>query len=327
MKPRIGTISFQPIDCLSIVFYSFLLIIAFVFWPQLARPGFLLFRVSAFLLALILLCRVCTLLNERKENPEHPLGPPPGHARCWHALHDIYPVLLMVNAYDSLGELVPQITKEGFDKTFEAVDTWIIGQRLEPLLDRAVIPWLSDLLQIGYCTYFFWLFCLLILFYRRRDDNHLAYDDFIFHMLVGFYLCFLGYIVFPTMGPRKLIADTPVTSGIWSTLNNLEKNKFDAFPSGHAAEMLLMTFLAHRHARKLLALVVVSTVLVITATVYCRYHYIADVLAGAVVMLGVVAGAPRLRRLLSRESIAEASGQVDSEKAGSSARPVEQAGD
>ncbi len=63
-------------------------------------------------------------------------------------------------------------------------------------------------------------------------------------------------------------------------LNRLEGIKRDAFPSGHTGITVLVLYLSYKYKRWFfwLALPVVSAL--IFATVYCRYHYVVDVIAG-----------------------------------------------
>ena len=86
-------------------------------------------------------------------------------------------------------------------------------------------------------------------------------------------------------------------------LNNLEKNKTDAFPSGHTAVSLLSLYYAGKAREKILAACLIPVVTgLIISTVYLRYHYVIDVIAGIAVTCVTIALAPGLRRLLSRAS-------------------------
>ena len=54
-----------------------------------------------------------------------------------------------------------------------------------------------------------------------------------------------------------------------------------AFPSSHVAIALCTVFFSFRYLRRIRYLHLVAAVLLCLATVYCRYHYAVDVLAGA----------------------------------------------
>jgi membrane-associated phospholipid phosphatase len=54
-----------------------------------------------------------------------------------------------------------------------------------------------------------------------------------------------------------------------------------AFPSSHVAAAICILFFAWRYLRRARYLILIATVALIIATVYCRYHYAVDMFAGA----------------------------------------------
>jgi membrane-associated phospholipid phosphatase len=82
-----------------------------------------------------------------------------------------------------------------------------------------------------------------------------------------------------------------------ATLNVLESNKRDCFPSGHTMVVLAVLIEAARRSRKTFLWFLPFAVGLLMATVYCRYHYVADVLAGlALVFVAVPLGNALYRR-------------------------------
>ncbi len=67
---------------------------------------------------------------------------------------------------------------------------------------------------------------------------------------------------------------------IRDTLNALERFKQDAFPSGHTAVVLLVLYYAWHYVRGLFWVFLPVVIALIFSTVYLRYHYVIDVLAG-----------------------------------------------
>jgi membrane-associated phospholipid phosphatase len=125
----------------------------------------------------------------------------------------------------------------------------------------------------------------------------MSFDRAVFGVVLGFYLSFLGYFLFPAIGPRFTLThlQTVDLHGIFSadtirdTLNFLERFKQDAFPSGHTAVVLLVLFYAWQFVRGLFWVFLPVVVALIFSTVYLRYHYMVDVLAGiALAVLCVV---------------------------------------
>jgi membrane-associated phospholipid phosphatase len=87
---------------------------------------------------------------------------------------------------------------------------------------------------------------------------------------------------------------------IQDALNALEKNKTDAFPSGHTAISLMCLYYAWKEREKKLVAVLIPVVTgLLFSTVYLRYHYVIDVIAGLALTGLTIVLAPGLRRLLS----------------------------
>ena len=73
-------------------------------------------------------------------------------------------------------------------------------------------------------------------------------------------------------------------------MDALEGIQWDAFPSGHTAIAIIVLAMAARYQRRLFYPLLVITVSLMISTVYLRYHYVIDVIAGvllAVWCLGV----------------------------------------
>ncbi|HWC64673.1 MAG TPA: phosphatase PAP2 family protein, partial [Thermoanaerobaculia bacterium] len=63
-------------------------------------------------------------------------------------------------------------------------------------------------------------------------------------------------------------------------LNELEHTKDDAFPSGHTMITVFCLLVAWRDTRKLFRAWLPIATLLVVSTIYCRFHYVVDVLAG-----------------------------------------------
>jgi len=75
----------------------------------------------------------------------------------------------------------------------------------------------------------------------------------------------------------------------------------DVFPSGHTQLTLVLMFFVYRYRLKTRHLVLVVGTLLIISTVYLRYHYVIDVIAGVFFMLITIWSGPRLYRWWNRK--------------------------
>jgi membrane-associated phospholipid phosphatase len=210
--------------------------------------------------------------------------------------HDlVFPVVAVLVIFDSLGLVVHSVNPRDIDHILIRLDYLLFGVYPTVYLERFVNPYLTDVLQAAYSSYYFLPVTLGVYVRLKRDDT--AFSETIFAILLCFYLSYVGYILFPALGPRYVISHLHesevggflLAETIQRVLNMLEGIKRDAFPSGHTAIALTVLFIASRHARALFRLFTPFVVLLVVATVYCRYHYVVDVIAGvalAVVTIG-----------------------------------------
>jgi membrane-associated phospholipid phosphatase len=173
-----------------------------------------------------------------------------------------------------------------------------------------IVPAFVEYLQICYSLFYFLPLALAVELYRNRSENDSLQTVF-FVVLYGFLISYVSYFFFPSVGPRFTLHDFTLTSkelpGIFATnwlrdFLNLGENikpgmplaeslrvvTRDAFPSGHSEVTILTVILAFKfRARLRWPLAIVGGSLVFS-TVYLRYHYVIDVLAGALLAMFVL---------------------------------------
>lgn len=227
-------------------------------------------------------------------------------ARRGFYLSVICTVLTVSIVFNSLGELIASIRATTFDDFLLAVDHAMFGVHPTVWMERWISPALSALLQFAYISYYFIPLSLgIVLIVKGRFG---AFEEVLFGILLCFYLSYVGYLLVPAIGPRFTLSHLqsgdlqlyPLIETIQETLNALEKNKTDAFPSGHTAVSLMCLYYAWKEREKKLFAVFVPVVTgLLISTVYLRYHYVIDVFAGIALTGLTIALAPGLQRLLA----------------------------
>jgi membrane-associated phospholipid phosphatase len=148
-------------------------------------------------------------------------------------------------------------------------------------------PVLPSLLEIAYLlVYALGPFSVAMLYvYGRRN----RVDQFLFLFLVGVLLCYAQFPFWPSDPPRTLFPteDLPAYDTIFRRWNlwllGMGGIHTSVFPSGHvaaafsAAAGMWVALPEHKWVGRALG---VTAVLIAVATVYGRYHYLADVAAG-----------------------------------------------
>ncbi|MEW6116678.1 MAG: phosphatase PAP2 family protein [Nitrospirota bacterium] len=259
----------RPSDSVTVGFSAFLLVLTAVFWERIpAAPSLILIYMSLvfFQLALLKLSRMNSFLGLTRDI--------------------IFPVIAVLVIFDSLGLIVHSINPQDLDYLLIRIDYLIFGGYPTIFLEQFLNPFLTDLLQIAYSTYYFLPVALgLALKLKGKREE---FERSLFLILFCFYLSYVGYILVPAVGPRYAMEHLQSQSvdgflmakPIQDFLNLLEGVKRDAFPSGHTGIALTVLVLAYRYARDLFRWMLVPVLLLIVATVYCRYHYVVDVIGG-----------------------------------------------
>ena len=219
-------------------------------------------------------------------------------------VRDWLPLGFIQLAYREMGWFAPQ------HHTYELEDAWIVWDRL--LLNdwhlRTAIEFLGPLLpavlELSYSlVYAVGPFSVAILYlYGRRGEV----GQFLVTLVLGTVLSYALYPYFPSEPPRAVFpdADMPQIVTVFRRFNLWILSgggiHTSVFPSSHVSHAFAAAFAMRRvlpdkkwAGRSLLVLAVSTSI----ATVYGRYHYAVDGLAGLVVaMLALVAASAVERR-------------------------------
>jgi len=224
-----------------------------------------------------------------------------------------FPLVPILGIYDSL-RFIPELNPGDRDDLLISIDRAVLGGDPSLWLERISTPWLTDLLQVAYLVYYVLPIILLGTLYRRQPcvakeagqarDHGRAFDLCVVALLLSHYLAFTGYMAVPALGPRFALAPMYRTdlTGLLATepirqfLDALEGIKRDAFPSGHVSAALISLHYMFRFTPRLAWCALPAVSLMIFATLYLRYHYAADILAGGMLAALCVLLAPRLLR-------------------------------
>ncbi len=213
--------------------------------------------------------------------------------------------ILMI--FESLGPLVRAVSPVERDSWLLAADRALTGTDPTRALEAISTPLLSDVLTVFYALFFFHPLVLAALIWiqdrkalgRAGPEFHRA----AFLIVLTFYASYAGYFFVPAVGPRYTVEHVsplprgPVSAAIDGSLDRLESNKYDVFPSGHTMVTFAVILLAARRSRRLGLVFLFFAIPLWLATIYCRYHYLVDILAGFVLTPAVLwAGERWLRR-------------------------------
>lgn len=272
-----------PAQGLTLFFLIGLVLLTLIFRGQLPLWRSLLFNY----LILLGLLFALKLSSERKT---------PGRVGTF--FNHFSPILFIVLIYQSLGNLIQHLQPD-IDPWLIRIDFLIFGVHPTLWMEKWIVPWFTDIMSLAYLSYYFLPVVLIAVLYMK--GRRVEFHQCIFVLTFGYYVSFIGYILFPAIGPRYTLTDlysiplkaSFLTDFVKETLNALEHNKRDCMPSGHTQIVLMVLYLAHRYERILFYLFFPIVCGLILSTVYLRYHYVIDLFAGALFAVGCILLGPR----------------------------------
>lgn len=274
----------SPIHGLTFFFLLGLILVTLIFKGNLPLWSSLLLRY--FMLMALLF--VLKLLSDRKGGKGI-------------LFNDFSPLIFVILIYESLGDLIHYL-KPDIDAKLIEIDLFLFGVHPTVWMERWIVSWFTDIMSLAYVSYYFLPVTLVVVLYLK--NRRLEFNESIFVLTFGYYASFIGYILFPAIGPRYALASfhsvplegTWITDFVRDTLNALEHNKRDCMPSGHTQLVLMVLYLSYRYERFLAYLFLPIICALILSTVYLRYHYVIDLFAGAAFAIGCLIIAPRWYR-------------------------------
>jgi membrane-associated phospholipid phosphatase len=283
--------SLNPSDRLTLSFIALLATVILINYSLIPSWPWLIGKYSALVLAILLLAA----LDERT----------PGR-RLFRFLHAFIPIISIIVIFNSLGDIIPYVRQRYYDDVLIRIDYLLFTAHPTVWMERFQNALLTAVLQVAYVSYYFMPIALgAALFLRNKQGE---FGTAVFTIILCFYLSYIGYLLFPAVGPRFTLTHLqttdlqagPMTLWIQRNLNALEHNKTDAFPSGHTAVALVSLFLAWKYRqRKLFRVLVPAVSALIVSTVYLRYHYVIDVIAGVLLAVLTIVISPWMYRFFS----------------------------
>lgn len=268
-------VRFQPVEKLTIFFSGLLVATGLLFWSRVeGRGSILLIAVAGAVPAAVAWAR-----------SRWPRVPRPVAVLL--DFHIVAPILLI---FENLGPLIRAVRPVDRDGWLVAADRFLLGTDAARLFDGLSSPALGTLLTVFYALYYFHPIVLGALVYAddlrelgRPGRRFLRYG---FLVVLAFYASYAGYFALPAVGPRytltfpSQVVRGPVGNAIDAALERAETNKRDVFPSGHTLVVTVVLVEAARRSRRTFLGFLVFAVPLYLATVYGRYHYLVDALAG-----------------------------------------------
>ncbi len=210
-------------------------------------------------------------------------------------------------SYFMFRRLLPVANPGTLDQELYALDLALFGIEPAMALDRFVTPLTTEWFSFFYFGYFFLIgaHILPIVFLARQRQ---LLGEFTFGLLTVFCTGHVVYMLVPGYGPFHAMAgefQTQFPPGLWHDLvmNAVRSGGAfkDIFPSIHTATPTFIALFSFRHRHRLpfrytWLPVSLFAVNIIGATMFLRWHYLIDVVAGLMLGTGALWIAVRVTR-------------------------------
>lgn len=228
----------------------------------------------------------------------------------------IIPVIYLM--YGQVHALVPAVHPVDYDSLLIQADRILTGG-IDPTVWLAQYTWplLTEFLQICYFLFYMLPIMQAVELYRRGDIE--ALTRFARAMAFCYFISYLAYFAMPAIGPRftlhdfhRLNEELPgvfITEWLRDIVNagggvaigtahpEIVVNR-DCMPSGHTMLTLVNIMMGFRNQSRLRWVFVLIGGSLIVATVYLRYHYVVDLLIGALFAVVFLALEPYCNRFI-----------------------------
>jgi membrane-associated phospholipid phosphatase len=178
-------------------------------------------------------------------------------------------------------------------------ETLFFGTNPVLWLQHLIRPWVTEYMWTVYLTWFLAFQGTIYLLAALRPREQ--WQDMVLGTMVTLALGYVGYVLVPAVGPvhaMKAQFTMDLQGGPMSAITNGVVDRYgvwrDAFPSLHSAVSMLLMLYAWRYLKQARWLYTVLCVSILISTVYLRWHYVVDVIAGCALSAFGAWAAPRL---------------------------------
>jgi len=207
----------------------------------------------------------------------------------WVIIRDWFPFLVILLMYYSLwGDATLLLMRSDLDPALIALDQRLFGFQVSLVLQHIISPRLTTWMDFAY---FYHLLNLLIVgcfIYIRSERSR--FREMMSGLMVVSFLGILGYLIVPAVGPMYTLRDqftVPLHPSVGLSAREMDFMNFarirrDVFPSMHVAISFVVWLYAYRNSKKLFWILSPLILSLWFSTVYLRYHYLIDVVAGLI---------------------------------------------
>ncbi len=207
----------------------------------------------------------------------------------WEIIRDWFPFLIILLMYYTLwGDATLMMVTTDRDQALMAIDQRLFGFQASLILQRIISPRMTAYMTFAYFFHIINIPLVACFIYVWRPRPR--FREMMSGLMVVSFLGLLGYLLVPAIGPMYTLRNqytVPLSHSIWMFNRDVDFMDFarirrDVFPSLHVAISFVVWLYAYRNSKKLFWILSPLILSLWLSTLYLRYHYLIDVVAGLI---------------------------------------------
>ncbi len=212
---------------------------------------------------------------------------------------------LFAYLFDAVANLQHVLVRGWMDGSVLAFERAAIGFDSTIWMQRFTGPALTEFMMFAYVFYVPMLPGVALLCYKSAGAE--AAHDYLLRFSLVNIACFTGFILFPVAGPlyyQPQVYTVPLGGGFFTWCAEWIRNHAHyaggSLPSPHCALSSVMLAMLYRYDRRSFRVALPIVLVIYVSTIYGRYHYASDGVAGILTAVAIVS--PRLGKREDPES-------------------------
>jgi len=205
---------------------------------------------------------------------------------------DWFGLFMCWSMYGSIASLMAQ--SEIRDAWLIAADRALVGIDVSVWMERFISVPLTTFMVVVYAGFF--VYMPLLIGWFSSWGMRRALREYLLALIFACFFGYLGYTLVPAIGPMFAQRDlysvdiwkNPAARAAQGVLQFIDSNRIkrDCFPSMHSCLSVLSLLFAWRWERRLFWGMLPFVLGLLVSTLYLRYHYLVDVIAGVALAWG-----------------------------------------
>ncbi len=205
----------------------------------------------------------------------------------WEIFRDWFPFLVILLMYYSLwGDATHLLVPLDRDQALIAIDQKLFGFQASVAIQRFITPGLTSWMDFAYFYHVLNIPIVACFIYIARPRGR--FREMMSGLMVVCFFGLLGYLLVPAIGPEYTLRaqyTVPLSQPLAAFNRQVEFMDFarirrDVFPSMHVAISFVVWLYAWRNSRRLFWILSPLVLSLWISTIYLRYHYLIDCVAG-----------------------------------------------